>query len=43
MASGSAIPQCGDAKDVAMQKPVTGYEFWFQRRPDYRTPAKSNK
>jgi hypothetical protein len=29
--------------DMAMQKPVTGYEFRFQRQLDYRTSAKSNK
>jgi hypothetical protein len=27
---------------VAMQKPETGYEFWFHRQLDYRTSAKSN-
>ena len=27
--------------DVAMQKSVSGYEFWFHREPDYRQFAKS--
>src|SRR5882757_992690 len=26
--------------DVAMQKGITGYEFWFHREPDYRQFAK---
>jgi peptide/nickel transport system substrate-binding protein len=36
------IPLFQPFLNVAMQKPVTGYEFWFHRQLDYRTLAKSN-
>jgi peptide/nickel transport system substrate-binding protein len=28
------------ALDVAMQKNVTGYQYWFHRQLDFRTLAK---
>ncbi|MET4390295.1 peptide/nickel transport system substrate-binding protein [Bradyrhizobium sp. F1.4.3] len=34
------IPLNQPIHDVAMQKGVTGYEFWFHREPDYRQFAK---
>jgi peptide/nickel transport system substrate-binding protein len=34
------IPLNQPIHDVAMQKSVTGYEFWFHREPDYRQFAK---
>jgi len=36
------IPLFQPFLNVAMQKPVTGHEFWFHRQLDYRTLAKSN-
>jgi peptide/nickel transport system substrate-binding protein len=36
------IPLFQPFLNVAMQKPVTGYEFWFHRQLDYRTLAKSD-
>ena len=35
------IPINQPIHDVAMQKNVAGYEFWFHREPDYRQFAKS--
>ncbi|MBR1360984.1 ABC transporter substrate-binding protein [Bradyrhizobium ottawaense] len=34
------VPLNQPIHDVAMQKAVTGYEFWFHREPDYRQYAK---
>ncbi len=30
------IPLNQPIHDVAMQKSVTGYQFWFHREPDFR-------
>jgi peptide/nickel transport system substrate-binding protein len=35
------IPLNQPIHDVAMQKSVNGYQFWFHREPDYRQFAKS--
>ena len=35
------IPLNQPIHDVAMQKNVSGYEFWFHREPDYRQFAKA--
>jgi peptide/nickel transport system substrate-binding protein len=35
------IPLNQPIHDVAMQKAVNGYQFWFHREPDYRQFAKS--
>ena len=35
-----AIPICQPLHDVAMQKSVTGYQFWPCREPDFRQLAK---
>src|SRR5207237_5274625 len=34
------VPLNQPIHDVAMQKNVSGYEFWFHRQPDYRQFAK---
>lgn len=34
------VPLNQPIHDVAMQKAITGYEFWFHREPDYRQFAK---
>lgn len=34
------VPLNQPIHDVAMQKAVTGYQFWFHREPDYRQFAK---
>ena len=34
------IPLNQPIHDVAMQKAINGYEFWFHREPDYRQFAK---
>ena len=35
------IPLNQPIHDVAMQKSVGGYEFWFHREPDYRQFTKA--
>jgi peptide/nickel transport system substrate-binding protein len=35
------IPLFQPSLDVAMQKNVTGYRYWFHRQLDYRQLAKS--
>lgn len=35
------IPLFQPFSNVAMQKGVTGYQYWFHRRLDYRTFAKA--
>jgi peptide/nickel transport system substrate-binding protein len=35
------VPLFQPTQDVAMQKNVTGYIYWFHLEPDYRTIAKS--
>jgi hypothetical protein len=37
---GPKIPLMQPALDVAMQKHVTGYQYWFHRQLDFRTLVK---
>jgi peptide/nickel transport system substrate-binding protein len=34
------IPVMQPTQDVAMQKNVTGYQYWFHRQLDFRTLTK---
>ena len=40
MADVPLVPLNQPIRDVAMQRSVGGYQFWFHREPDFRQFAK---
>ena len=40
MADVPKVPLMQPSLDVAMQKGVTGYQYWFHRQLDFRTLTK---